>query len=216
MMPLKPVTRRSFITGATLGSASIFVRSLRAADFTFTQYYNQPANSSLHRRLTEMWAAIRTETGGRVETQVFAENNKLQGSDPAALKMLVSGEIQFFTLMGGPLSSIVPVADVQQVPYSFRSSRFNLMANLSIWQRLPDDVKAVIDRNAAKYVRLQRQDQESMNTNVRADLVKRGLVFNNVNPAPFRAKRASFYVTWKEKLGTGCWSLLEAEVGRLG
>jgi hypothetical protein len=28
------------------------------------------------------------------------ENNKMQGGDPAALKMLIDGEIQFFTLMG--------------------------------------------------------------------------------------------------------------------
>ena len=69
-----------------------------------------------------MWAAIRTETGGRVDTQVLAENNKIQGSDPAALKMLVDGEIQFFTLMGGILGTVVPAAEVQQVPFAFRSA----------------------------------------------------------------------------------------------
>ena len=35
----------------------------------------------------------------------------MAGSDPAALKMLVAGEIQFFTLMGGVLGAVVPVAD---------------------------------------------------------------------------------------------------------
>ena len=69
-----------------------------------------------------MWAAIRTETGGRVDTQVLAENNKIQGSDPAALKMLLDGEIQFFTLMGGILGTVVPAAEVQQVPFAFRSA----------------------------------------------------------------------------------------------
>ena len=36
--------------------------------------------------------------------------------------MLVAGEIQFFTLMGGILGTVVPVAEVQQVPFAFRSA----------------------------------------------------------------------------------------------
>ena len=90
-------TRRSFVAGAAFGTVEVFARSLRAAEYTFTQFHNQTTTSSLHKRLVEMWAAIRTETRGRVETEVFAQNNKLAGSDPAALKMLVGGEIQFFT-----------------------------------------------------------------------------------------------------------------------
>ena len=76
----------------------------------------------LHKRLVEMWAAIGNETGGRVETRVLPENNKHPGSDPAVLKMLVAGEIEFFTLMGGILGNAVPVAEVQQVPFAFRSA----------------------------------------------------------------------------------------------
>src|SRR3979490_2585283 len=116
------LTRRSFVAGAALGPVAVFARSLRAAEYTFTQFHNQTATSSLHQRLVEMWAAVRTETRGRVETQVFAQNNGLAGSDPAALKMLVAGEIQFFTLMGGILGTVVPAAEVQQVPYAFRSA----------------------------------------------------------------------------------------------
>jgi TRAP-type C4-dicarboxylate transport system substrate-binding protein len=100
----------------------IFAPSLRAADFTFTQYHNQTPDSPLHRRLTEMWTAIRSETGGRIETTIFPENNKISGSDPQALQMIVSGEIQFYTLMGGILGNVVPVAEVQQVPFAFRSA----------------------------------------------------------------------------------------------
>ena len=115
------VSRRAFV-GGLLGAASIHRRPLRAAEYTFTQYHNQPPSSSLHQRLVQMWAAIRTDTGGRVDTQVLAENNRIQGSDPAALKMLQDGEIQFFTLMGGILGTVVPAAEVQQVPFAFRSA----------------------------------------------------------------------------------------------
>ncbi len=116
------LTRRSFVAGAALGSISVFVRRLRAADFTFVQYHNQPATSSLHRRLVEMWAAVRTETNGRVDVSVFAENNKTPGSDPAVLKMLTTGEVQFFTVMGGILGTVVPAAEAQQMPFWFRSA----------------------------------------------------------------------------------------------
>jgi tripartite ATP-independent transporter DctP family solute receptor len=332
------VTRRSFLAGATLGSVAVFSRTLRAADYTFAQYHNQTTASSLHQRLTEMWTAIGIETGGRVETQVFAENNRIPGSDPAALKMLVAGEIQFFTIMGGILGTVVPVAEVQQVPFAFRSaadahravdgalgaylrdemaakglfgfrvgafdngmrqmtgskrpvmvpedlngirmrvpagqmvadmfralgavpitvnsnaiydalksdkvdaqenplalidlfklyevlkyvsmtnhmwSGFNLLAHLPTWQRLPADIRTVTERNVTKYVQLQRQDQETMNSRLRAELARRGLVFNDVDAAPFRRQLSEFYRTWKSQLGTKCWTLLEAESGAL-
>lgn len=346
------LTRRSLLTGVTLGSMAILVKSLRAAafakasasldvaaaqrsraDFTFTQFHNQPTTSSLHQRLVEMWSAVRRETRGRVETQVLPGNNGIAGSDPAALKMLVAGEIQFFTLMGGILGNVVPVAEVQQMPFAFRSaahahramdgplgaylreemaakgivgfavgsfdngmrhiaspkrpivvpddlvgirmrvpagqifadtfkalgadpvtinsdsiyaalksdkvdaqenplalldllkifevvkyvsltnhmwSGFNLLAHQATWKGLPEDITKVIERNAAKYVRLQRQDQEKLNARLRADLTRRGLVFNEVNTAPFRRKLEGVYATWKEKLGSRCWALLEA------
>ena len=120
------MTRRSVI-GAALGSIAVMTRSLRAqqngrAEFTFTQYHNQTESSALHRRLVEMWASIGVETGTRVETRVFPGNNGIAGSDPAALAMLVAGDIQFFTLMGGILGTVVPVAEAQQVPFADRKS----------------------------------------------------------------------------------------------
>jgi hypothetical protein len=37
-----------------------------------------------------------------------------------------------------------------------------------------------------------------------------------VDQAAFRAKLSGVYALWKEKLGSKCWSLAEAEVGKLG
>lgn len=115
------LTRRSFVA-ATVGTLTVFSRSIRAAEFTFSQYHNQTPASSLHMRLVQMWAAIEGESHGRIAATVFAQNNNIQGSDPAALKALVNGDIQFFTLMGGILGTVMPVAEVQQVPYAFRSA----------------------------------------------------------------------------------------------
>jgi tripartite ATP-independent transporter DctP family solute receptor len=339
------LTRRAFVTGATLGSAALLIRPLATlgraaqrgrAEFNFTQFHNQTAESFLHKRIADMWEAIATETDGRVETQVFPLNNRVSGSDPAALKMLVAGEIQFFTLMGGVMSQVVPAGDVQQVPFAFRSaehaheamdgalgayirddmaangihgfpvgafdngirqvtavtrpvvvpadlvgmkmrvpngalfrdmfttlgavpvtvnsidifaalqdgradaqenplalvdsfrlyevvkyismtnhmwSGFNQMAHLPTWQRLPADIQEIIERNVAQAVRLQRQDQATANGSLRPALIRRGLAFNDVEPVPFRTKLAGFYRTWKERLGTRCWSLLEDAAG---
>ena len=55
--------------------------------------------------------------------KVFPQNNNIAGSDPAALKALVAGDIQFFTLMGGILGTIVPAAEVQQMPFAFGRRR---------------------------------------------------------------------------------------------
>ena len=94
-------SRRSVIAGATVVGSTIIVKPTRAADHKFVQYHNQPAGGTLHKNLVAMWDAVRGETNGRVEATVYAENNKIAGGDPEALKKLLSGEIQFFTLMGG-------------------------------------------------------------------------------------------------------------------
>src|ERR1700754_255937 len=283
-------TRRSVLAGAAAIGPAIIVRPSRAADYKFAQYHNQAASGTLHKNLTAMWQAIAAETNGRVEATVHAENNKLPGGDPDALKMLIAGEIQFFTRMGGIIGTVVPVAEAQQVPFAFKSapdahkaidgpfgryigeemaakgmylfpiagfdngmrqvttinrpiskpddfagmkirvppgqmifdtfaafgaqpittpanqiydalksgkveaqenplaimqgyklddmvryvsmtnhmwSGFNLMAHLPRWQALPADIKVVIERNAAKYVRQQREDQGTLNHGLR-------------------------------------------------
>jgi len=336
------MTRRSFVA-AVGGSLTVLSRPLRSraqepsVDFAFRQYHNQTPQSSLHKRLVEMWDAVFKESGQRLVCKVFAQNNNIQGSDPAALKALVAGEIQFFTLMGGILGTLVPAAEVQQVPYAFRSaahahqamdgplgaylieemaargihgfrtgafdngmreitahkriatpadlaglkmrvpagqlvadtfkalgcepvvinsdsiyaalkdgradaqenpltladqfklyevvkyvamtdhmwSGFNLLAHLPTWRRIPADLQAIIDRNVAKYVKLQRQEQIAANTRLRTELAARGLEFNTPDPAPFKKQLASVYATWKEKLGSRCWTLLEQSVGKI-
>jgi len=333
------VSRRSLVTTAAAAASAVIVNKARAADFTFAQYHNQPAGGTLHRNLVAMWGAVRNETGGRVATTVYAENNKLPGGDPEAFKKLIAGEIEFFTLMGGIIGTVVPVAEAQQVPFAFKSSPeahraidgplgryigeemaakgmylfpvagfdngmrqvttiprpivtpadfeglrirvppgqmifdtfaafgakpittpanqiydalrtgkvdaqenplaimegyklddmiryvsmtnhswsgFNLMAHLATWQRLPDDIKAVIERNAAIYVGRQREEQGRLNAGLRATFTARGIAFNDIDQAVFRARLGGVYATWKEKLGSKCWSLLEGEVGKLG
>ena len=119
------ISRRNFIISSTaaLTTVAISKSPVQAQQFQCRQFHNQPENSPLHKALVELWAAVKTETGGRFVVQTFAQNNNIPGSDPEALKMLVSGELEFFTLMGGILGKVVPVAEMQGLPFVFKDTQ---------------------------------------------------------------------------------------------
>ena len=334
------ISRRQFTARFLLTSATTLIyRGVRAANFKLRQFHNQPADSPLHKRLVEMWAAVKTETGGRVDVATFADNDQLPGSDPAALKMLVDGELDFFTLNGGLIGTVVPAVNVQGIPFAFRDeaqvyhaidgdlgeylaremaakgiyalprscfengfrqitcsvrpvrtaedlngikmrtpdtpiyiecwralgatpvvfnfnkiyealktgqadaqdnplnvaellklyevqkyisltnhiwSGFNLIANLKMWQGLPSNVQRIIERNAEKYVKLQRNDTDKMNHDLPARLTQRGMIINQPDAAGFRARLGDYYARWKDTIGSKTWALLESHVGKLG
>lgn len=116
------LSRRSFIAQASLGSA-FYISGARAAEpqWKARQYTNQPAASPLFKALTDTWNAVREQTHGRLDVTVYPQNNGLAGSDPAALKLLQSGELEFYTLMGGILSQAVPAMDIQGLPFAFKT-----------------------------------------------------------------------------------------------
>jgi TRAP-type C4-dicarboxylate transport system substrate-binding protein len=107
-----------------MAGSAVLVRApaKAAAPIEMRQFHNQTADSTLHNRLVEMWSAVEMETGGKIRVRTFPENSKLAGGDPDALKMLVSGELDFYTLMGGILGEVVPIADIQGMPFAFRDS----------------------------------------------------------------------------------------------
>jgi TRAP-type transport system periplasmic protein len=333
------ISRREFTSRLVVaGGIALFSRSVRAADFKLRQFHNQPADSPLHKRLVEMWAAVNAETGGRVDVATFADNDQLPGSDPAALKMLVDGELDFFTLNGGLIGTAVPAVNVQGIPFAFRDepqvygaidgdlgaylakemlakgiyavpracfengfrqitcsvrpvrtaedlsgikmrtpdtpiyvecwralgatpvvfnfnkiyevlknheadaqdnplnvaellklyevqkyisltnhiwSGFNLIANLKMWRGLPAGVQRIIERNAQKYVKLQRADTDKMNHELPPRLEQRGMVINQPDAASFRARLVDYYAHWKDTIGSKAWALLESHVGKL-
>ncbi len=86
------------------------------------QFHNQPEQSHQHPFLVDLWQAVREQTAGRFECRVYAQNANVAGSDPAVLKMLVEGELEFFTQMGGILGQIAPVMEIQGLPFAFTSS----------------------------------------------------------------------------------------------
>ena len=87
--------------------------------FAGRQFHNQPEASHTHGFLVALWDEVAQRTGGALNISVHAHNGGIPGSDPAALQMLVSGELEFMTLMGGILGQVVPVAEIQGLPFAF-------------------------------------------------------------------------------------------------
>jgi len=116
-------SRRKFTQGLMVASGMLLVNSrARAAEFELRQFHNQPTGSPLDLWLGKMWDAVKTETNGRVQVTTFPDNNKIAGGDPAALNMVVSGELDFFTLNGGSIGNLVPASNVQGLLFAFHST----------------------------------------------------------------------------------------------
>jgi len=124
---MRDITRRRFHTAAASGLILI-VRNAGAAQFSLRQFHNQPVESPLHKRLTGMWAAVNRETRGRVQVEITPLNNGMRDGDPDPLAMLVRGDLQFYTVAGNGLTSLVPAANVQATPFAFRTSAEALRA----------------------------------------------------------------------------------------
>lgn len=87
--------------------------------FTARQFHNQPQASHTHGFLVDLWDEVARRTDGALTVSVHAQNAGIPGSDPAALEMLAAGELELMTLMGGILGSVVPVAEIQGLPFAF-------------------------------------------------------------------------------------------------
>jgi TRAP-type transport system periplasmic protein len=116
------LSRRRFVAGASAASATIAVVRSPAQAATWKYRYasnlsvDHPLNVSMH----QCWDAVRRETGGRLDVTMFP-NSEL-GGDTAVLSQLRSGAVQFFTLDGGILQGVVPVAAIAGIGFAFKDS----------------------------------------------------------------------------------------------
>ncbi len=339
----RKVTRRFMLQATMIGACApaVHAQPSRGAQWSAKQYVNQPVSNPLYKALDSIWAAVRAETQGRLDVTVYPQNNGLPGSDPAALKLLQSGELEFFAIMGGLLSAAVPTMDVQGLPFVFTDpqqayradagelgryldreceakgihrikgglfengmrqmnmreksirsvddlqglrirvpdgemfrdffrtlgaepvsmninqlydalkegrvdgqenpliiaetnrlyevtktisitnhmwSGFNLIAHAAFWNGLPQDIRAIVGKQVARQVVIQRKQTDDLNRKLEQSLVlQRGMVINRAEVSSFRARlKGSFYPRWKKHIGTQAWALLEKSTGKLG
>src|ERR1700710_47175 len=319
------------------GIGAPFVARAQAAEFTYKYANNLPDSHPMNARAKEMAAAIKAETQGRFDLQIYP-NNQL-GSDTDMLSQLRSGGIEFFTLSGLILGTLVPSSQISGIGFAFPSydavwkamdgelgawiraqivkkdlvpmdkiwdngfrqtttsshpivgpedfkglkirvpvsplwtsmfkafdaspasinfsevysalqtkivegqenplalistaklyevqkycsltnhmwDGFWFLANRRAWEKIPEDVRAIVAKNINAAAIKERGDTAQLNANLRGELEGKGLTFNQPDVTPFREKlrSAGFYSEWKGKYGDQAWALLEKSVGKL-
>jgi TRAP-type transport system periplasmic protein len=127
---------------AVIGSVGApFVARAQAAEFTYKFANNLPDSHPLNTRAKEMSAAIKTETNGRVDVQVFP-NNQL-GADTDVLSQLRSGGVEFFTISGLILATLVPAASINGMGFAFPDYP-------TVWKAMDGDLGAYVRGQIAK------------------------------------------------------------------
>jgi tripartite ATP-independent transporter DctP family solute receptor len=332
--------RRTLTVGSAALSTAIagvpFIARALQPEFTYKYANDAPEAHPMNIRAREMAAAIKAQTGGRFDLQIFPSSQL--GSDTDTLSQVRLGSVEFFTLSGLILSTLVPAASINGIGFAFpnydsvwkamdgdlgayvraqiakanliamdkiwdngfrqtttsttpiatpddfrgmklrvppsplwtsmfkalgaapTSINFNeaysalqtkivdgqenplaiistaklyevqkycsltnhmwdgfwFLANQRAWERLPDDVRDVVAENINAAALKEREDVAMLNATLQQDLTDKGLVFNKLDPAPFRDKlrAAGFYTEWKNKYGEEAWSLLEKSIGK--
>src|ERR1700760_1078447 len=323
---------------AVLGGFSTpHVARAQTAEWSYKFANNLPEQHPFMTRAREMAAAIKAETNGRFDLQVFP--NSQLGSDTDMLSQVRSGGIEFFTLSGLILSTLVPGASINGIGFAFPDyptvwktmdgdlgayvrgeinkaglevmdkiwdngfrqttsstkpingpddykgfkirvpvsplwtsmfkafdaspasinfsevysalqtkivegqenplalistaklyevqkycsltnhmwDGFWFLANKRAWEKVPEDIRAIVAKNINAAAVNERADVAKLNAGLQQELAGKGLIFNQPNVAPFREKlrSAGFYAEWKGKYGDQAWELLEKSAGKL-
>src|ERR1700690_4169357 len=127
---------------AVMGSVGApFVARAEQAEFTYKFANNLPDSHPLNLRAKEMAAAIKTETNGRVDIQIFP-NNQL-GADTDVLSQLRSGGVEFFTMSGLILATLVPAASINGMGFAFPDYP-------TVWKAMDGELGAYVRGQIAK------------------------------------------------------------------
>ena len=137
----RTLLKASAASAVASGIGAPFVARAQTAEFTFKFANNLPESHPFVARAREMAAAIKTETNGRFDMQVFP-NNQL-GSDTDMLSQVRSGGVEFFTLSGLILSTFVPVASINGMGFAFPDYA-------TVWKAMDGDLGAYVRAQIAQ------------------------------------------------------------------
>src|SRR5450830_2036493 len=137
------MTRRNLMTGAAAGAFAITtsVRRGSAAEFTYKYANNLPVAHPMNVQAQKAAENIKAETNGRFELRIFP-NNQL-GSDTDMLSQLRSGAIEFFTMSGLILSTLVSAASINGIGFAFPNYD-------TVWKTMDGELGAYVRAQIAK------------------------------------------------------------------
>jgi tripartite ATP-independent transporter DctP family solute receptor len=136
------VSRRHVTAG--LGAAAIGTFAIgraRAAEFTYKFANNLSPTHPLNKRAQEAAQKIKDDTKGRFELQIFPLSQL--GSDTDTLGQIRSGAVDFFTLSGLILSTLVPAAAINGVGFAFDGYD-------TVWKAMDGSLGAYVREEIAK------------------------------------------------------------------
>jgi len=92
-----------------------------------------------------------------------------------------------------------------------------LCVNAQAWLKLPDTSRQIVAAAFDAAALRQRDDTAAIDTNIRNELTKFGMIFNGVDPDGFRSllREANYYAKASERVGDDLWAALEKYAGRL-
>ena len=133
------LSRRSFMLTTAGAGAAIIAAPLQSVMAATTYRYkyanNLPVTHPMNVRAKEMAKKIEEETKGRFKLQIFPSSQL--GSDTETLNQLRAGAVEFFTLSGLILSTLVPAAAISGIGFAFPSYD-------SVWKAMDGDLGAYI------------------------------------------------------------------------
>ena len=131
----RTLLKASAATAVLGGIGAPYVARAQTAEFTYKYANNLPDSHPMNVRAKEMAAAIKSETNGRFDLQIFP-NNQL-GSDTDVLSQIRSGGVEFFTMSGLILATLVPAASINGVGFAFTDYD-------TVWKAMDGDLGAHI------------------------------------------------------------------------
>lgn len=141
-------SRRRFIKTATFASAAVAATGLglfspysQAADFKLKFANNLPMIHPMNVRAREMAKAIKEETDGAVQIQVFPSSQL--GSDTDTLAQVRSGAVDFFALSPVILGTLVPSVQISAVGFAFKDYE-------QVWSALDGELGTHVRNEIAK------------------------------------------------------------------
>jgi TRAP-type transport system periplasmic protein len=139
------ITRRLMLTGSVAASALPAMPFLstrgQAAEFSFKLANQVPATHPMSVFAQRAADRIKEESGGRLEIQLFP-NNQL-GGDTDMLSQLRSGALEFFTISPVVLSNLVTVTSISGLGFAFSDYE-------AAWKAMDGDLGAHIRAQIAK------------------------------------------------------------------
>src|SRR6202050_2685251 len=118
-----------------------FVARAQQAQWSYKYANNLPDTHPMNVRAREMAAAIKQETNGRFDLQIFPSSQL--GSDTDTLSQVRSGGVEFFTLSGLILSTLVLPASINGMGFAFPNYD-------TVWKAMDGDLGAYVRAQIAK------------------------------------------------------------------